>query len=169
MTRLALICGLATLAACAPQGPELNPMEARNAEIVRGVFRALETGDLAYLNKVFDPEGRVYLGLEARTRGGPFNTFAEAAAFPGALENVDVTVEELITEGDRVATQSVICGDHTKGPILGTPPTGKRICARYINVYELADGRITSNSVSVYADQIRNQLRGETAAEGPTP
>ena len=135
----------------------------RNKQIVLEVFEALGSEDLEALNRHFSGDGRSIIGLVERPRGGPHETFDEAAPFPGAMTDVSVEVEHILAEGDLVAVQSKICGDHAK-PLLGFAPTGKRLCARYLNLYALKDGVIVSNSVGVHRDQLRDQLRENAAA-----
>ena len=141
---------------------EQTDEEKRNTAIVLEVFEALGSDDLATLEKYFAQDGDVVIGLETRKRGGPYETFRDAAAFPGSLDNVEVDVERILAEGDEVAIQSKICGDHAE-PMLGFEPTRKRVCARYINLYALRDGVIVNNTVSVYRDQLREQLEANAA------
>lgn len=126
------------------------------------VFEALESADLNVLEQYFTTDGAVILGLETRERGGPYRTFREAAAFPGSLRNVTVEVEHILAEDDKIAIQSLICGEHAE-TILGFEPTGERLCSRYINLYVLEDETIISNSVSVYRDQLVEQLEANQA------
>ena len=118
----------------------------KNKELVLSVFVALEDGDLALLNKVFDPQGKSVIGSEVRERGGPFETFAGAAPFPASLDERDVKVESIFSEGNKVAIQSKICGIHAR-ELVGYKPTMKKICARYTNIYTIEDGRIIENVV----------------------
>lgn len=135
--------------------------EERNTEIVLEVFEALGSDDLATLERYFARDGDVVIGLETRKRGGPYSAFAEAAPYPGALDNVTVAVEKILAEDDAVAIQSRICGDHA-APLLGFAPTGKQVCARYLNLYVLKDGMIVSNTVGVLRDQLRAQLEANS-------
>ena len=146
---------LATIAGCAT-APE-SALEQRNKAIVLEVFAALESGDLATLERYFATDGAVIIGLTERQRGGPYATFREAAPFPGALSDVVIEVENIFADGDYVAIQSVICGNQVQ-PLLGIEATGKRLCSRYTNLYRLENGRIVSNTVGVYRDQLREQL-----------
>ena len=109
------------------------------------------------LEKHFDPDGEVTVGLDVRKRGGPFASFRDAAPFPGSLSEITVDVEHVLAEGDKVAIQTLICGRQTSA-MMGYEPTGKRLCSRYMNLYVFRDGRIISNTVSIYRDQVRNQL-----------
>lgn len=128
-----------------------------NKALVRDVFRALESGDLDTINRAFDPAGQSIIGTEIRPRGGPHKTFAEAAPFPAALDDRKITIEQLLAEGDMVAVRSQICGTHAR-PLSGFAPSGKTVCARYLNLYTFKDGRIVANAVGVDRSQMRQWL-----------
>lgn len=133
------------------------PTQSENKQIILDVFAAFETKDLDTLEKYFAQEGDIIIGLNSRKRGGPYTNFRDAAPFPGSLENVSVTIENIFAEGSNVAIQSVICGEHAV-ELLGYAPTGKQLCGRYTNLYLLKDGLIVSNTVGVYRDQLIEQL-----------
>lgn len=158
---LAAVATLAPVSALSAQTQTSE--EKRNTEIVLEVFEALGSDNLETLERYFAVDGDVVIGLNTRKRGGPYETFRDAAPFPGALDNVVIDIEHILAEGDKVAIQSRICGDHA-APLLGFEPTGKPLCARYINLYVLKDEKIINNSVSVYRDQLRDQL--EANAQG---
>ncbi|MEO1241477.1 MAG: ester cyclase [Pseudomonadota bacterium] len=163
MKKAFLVASILALSASPALGAnDQTPEEKRNTQIIVEVFDALESGALEPINRYFKPDGATVLGLEERVRGAPRATFQEAAPFPGALENVSVKIEHILAEGDKVAVQSLICGDHTK-PLLGFEPTGKQVCSRYLNLYILEDGLIVNNSVGVHRDQLRAQLEANAA------
>jgi steroid delta-isomerase-like uncharacterized protein len=68
-----------------------------------------------------------------------FREFARGvqAAFP----DLHVTVEETISEGDRVVLRWVARGTH-RGSFLGASPTGKDILVRGITLLRLSEGKI---------------------------
>src|SRR5882672_9623494 len=59
----------------------------------------------------------------------------------GAFPDVVVTEEDLIASGDRVVERSSAVATH-KGPMMGAPPTNKRIAWSEIHIYRLEDGKI---------------------------
>lgn len=143
-------------------GAHADSVAQANKAAVLAVFEAFETGDLATLERSFATDGVIMVGFQTRERGGPYTAFRDAAPFPGSLTEVEVEVETIFAEGDHVAIQSVICGNHA-APILGFAPTGKRLCGRYTNLYRLEDGVIVHNTVGVYRDQLREQLEANAA------
>jgi steroid delta-isomerase-like uncharacterized protein len=64
-----------------------------------------------------------------------------AATFRGAFPDWHSTVDELVTEGDRVAERWTGRGTHL-GELQGIPPTGKRVEAPGSVFYRIVGGKI---------------------------
>jgi steroid delta-isomerase-like uncharacterized protein len=62
------------------------------------------------------------------------------AAFP----DFRVTVENIMTEGDKVAVRWTVNGTHL-GPLMGIPPTGRSVTFVGITIHRLANGKIVEN------------------------
>ena len=58
-----------------------------------------------------------------------------------AFEHLNVTVEDMVAEGDRVAARFTARGVH-KGAFMGLPPTGKPITMTGIEIFRIKDGKI---------------------------
>src|SRR5207248_5341565 len=58
-----------------------------------------------------------------------------------AFSDFQHTIEDQITEGDKVVTRVTASGVHT-GDFLGIPPTGKRVTMTGIDLYRIAGGKI---------------------------
>lgn len=67
------------------------------------------------------------------------------------------TVEEIIAEGDRVVSRSVLRGSHT-GTWLGIPPTGKQIDIRMSVTHRIENAMIAEDWVLVEALGLFQQL-----------
>ncbi len=59
-----------------------------------------------------------------------------------AFSDLQVTVEDLISEGDKVAARLVVSGTHDKAPFAGQPPSGKRLTWGSFRFYRIADGQV---------------------------
>jgi len=59
------------------------------------------------------------------------------AAFP----DQQVTIEDLVAEGDKVAKQWSVKSTHT-GNFMGIPPTNKKISLSGITIYRIVDGKV---------------------------
>ena len=62
------------------------------------------------------------------------------AAFPDLV----ITVEDMITEGDKVACCVTIRGTH-KGDLKGMAPTGKQITMTGIEIHRIAGGKFVEH------------------------
>ena len=58
-----------------------------------------------------------------------------------AFEHLEVTVEDMVAEGDRVAARFTARGIH-KGTFMGRPATGKSITMTGIEIFRIENGRI---------------------------
>jgi len=66
------------------------------------------------------------------------------AMFRDAMPDVDVTIDELIADGDRAAVATTIRGTHT-GELLGMPATGRRLEVVGVDMVRVRDGRIVEH------------------------
>ena len=61
--------------------------------------------------------------------------------FRTGFPDMQVTVEDLVAEGDRVLVRNRAQGTHN-GAFLGIPPTGKPVDFAAMDLYRMADGKI---------------------------
>ncbi len=105
-------------------------------EVLSGIYEAINTGDLALLEKFVAPDyadhADGYRGVE------PFRQ--QIAAFRAGFPDLRVTVDDLLTDGDRFASRTTITGTHT-GSLMGMPPTGKRISVEAVDIGRIHDGQ----------------------------
>ena len=66
------------------------------------------------------------------------------AMFREALPDVEVTIDELVAEGDKVAIATTIAGTH-RGELMGIPPTGRRVSVMGLDLVRLRDGKIAEH------------------------
>ncbi|MGE3799078.1 MAG: ester cyclase [Thermomicrobiales bacterium] len=59
------------------------------------------------------------------------------AAFP----DIHYTIEDMIAEGDRIATRWTLQGTH-RSAFLGVPPTGKQVSVEGIHILRFEDGMV---------------------------
>ena len=64
-----------------------------------------------------------------------------ASMYRSAFPDVHVEIEDMIAEGDRVATRWVASGTH-EGELMGISPTGNRVTVAGTTIDRLADGQI---------------------------
>jgi predicted ester cyclase len=63
--------------------------------------------------------------------------------FRDALSELDVTVDEVVAEGDRVAVATTTTGRHD-GELFGVAPTGRRVAVTGIDLVRV-DGKIVEH------------------------
>jgi len=114
-------------------------------ELVRRLHAdGMETKDLAILDDYFAPDF-VSHNRPPELPGGVEGVKAFFAVFRDALPDVDVTVDELIGEGEWVAVATTTRGTHTGADLLGVPPSGRRVEVKGIDMVRVRDGRIVEH------------------------
>ncbi len=86
-----------------------------------------------------DPEGRVS-GIEGAKE--------EVGVYIAAFPDMEVSVDDLFAEGDRVAVRGTLRGTHA-GALAGIPPTGKAVTVPAIQTFRLVDGKIAEAWLSI--------------------
>jgi steroid delta-isomerase-like uncharacterized protein len=64
--------------------------------------------------------------------------------FFNAFPDLEVRVEDLIAEGDKVVMRATTTGTH-QGDFMGIPATGKKISYGEIHVLRMADGKMAEH------------------------
>ena len=72
---------------------------------------------------------------------GPEGVKAVVSMFRSGMPDLRVTIDEMIAEGDKVATRYTIEGTH-EGDLFGVPPTGRRVSIESITVERVSGGKI---------------------------
>uniref|UniRef100_Q01YM1 Ester cyclase n=1 Tax=Solibacter usitatus (strain Ellin6076) TaxID=234267 RepID=Q01YM1_SOLUE len=72
---------------------------------------------------------------------GPAEFKPFVAGIRGSIPDVHFQVEDILSEGDRVAVRILLRGTHT-GPGLGVAPTGGRVSIRGIIIVRVLNGQI---------------------------
>jgi steroid delta-isomerase-like uncharacterized protein len=79
------------------------------------------------------------------------------ASFLNAFPDCCVTIDDMIAEGDRVATKKTFTGTHTV-ELNGIPPTGRRVTIQYVDILRLRDGQIVEHWLSMDQMSFMQQL-----------
>jgi steroid delta-isomerase-like uncharacterized protein len=105
-------------------------------EVLNGIYEAVNTGDLALLDKFVAPgyteHSEGFQGVE------PFRQ--QVAAFRAAFPDLHVSIEDLLTDGDRFASRTTVTGTHT-GDLMGLPATGKHISVEAVDIGRVENGQ----------------------------
>jgi steroid delta-isomerase-like uncharacterized protein len=120
-------------------------MSEENKAIARRVYEIVSTGDFGRAEEIVDadaPDNELLPDDPPAKLIDTFKeTFSEArAAFP----DLSVTVENVVAEGDRVATRVIMRGTH-RGEFQGIAPTGKRVEVRAMDMFRISEGKIVEH------------------------
>jgi predicted ester cyclase len=103
--------------------------------------QANEAASLAAVDELFLPEGLCYGFPEPGSVIGRDGFKATVLQFRSAFSAIHVTVDDTITEGDKVAMRWTARMQHT-GAGLGIAPTSQPVTLTGISTMHLRDGRI---------------------------
>ncbi len=118
--------------------------EANKAIIRRYFDEVWNGGNLDLIDQFFAPD---YVNHSPSPGQGQGSAALKAliAMFRGAAPDLRITVDDLLAEGDRVASRWTARGTHTGEGLLGLPPTGRVIVGETIAIDRFADGRIVEH------------------------
>ncbi len=75
---------------------------------------------------------------------GPAAPRAFFEMFKAGFPDMQMTVDELIAEGDLVVGRATVTGTHN-GEFMGIPPTGKSFKVRAIDIVRVRDGKFVEH------------------------
>lgn len=79
------------------------------------------------------------------------------SGFLGAFPDVEVKINDMIAEGDKVAVAISSSGTHT-GDMPNHPATGKPYKTSSLSIFTLQDGKIVSHRIEFDAQTFRDQM-----------
>jgi steroid delta-isomerase-like uncharacterized protein len=96
-------------------------------------------GNIAVFDELFAAD---YLGHDpSGPMHGPEGFKQFYATYRTAFPDTHLTIEDQIAEGDTVASRWTATGTH-QGPLMGIPPSGKRVRVTGITISRYASGKI---------------------------
>ena len=105
-------------------------------EVLHGIYEAINTGKLALLDRFVAPgyveHSEGYQGVE------PFRQ--QVAAFRAAFPDLHVSIDDLLTHGDRFASRTTVTGTHA-GDLMGLAATGHRISVESVDIGRIHNGQ----------------------------
>jgi ketosteroid isomerase-like protein len=115
--------------------------EQENMAVVRRFFEmGPSSGDLGAADALLAPGFSLHTPLP--TPGPGIEAMNNVIiACRAAFHGLDVTIEDMMADGDRVTCRFTARGVHN-GEFMGLPPTGKRIAMTGIEIFRLRDRKI---------------------------
>lgn len=134
-------------------------LEAENKALVRRLLDELRDGwRPATIEKYFAPSYRRHLNATSPplTRE---DQRQRAMRLRVAFPDAQATIEDIFTEGDRVAYRLTIRGSHT-GDFLGVPASGRSVAVSFIAIVRIADGKLVEEWGGLDQPDLIRQMRG---------
>lgn len=127
-----------------PAQPDDRPHTRRSTEtdtaaMVRRFYEGMSTGDTGFADELIAPDHED-IPVMPGVGGGPQGYRDTVAFLRSVFPDLQMTVEDVIVDGDRVSVRSTARGTH-RGDFLGVPATGAQVTFAAFDVHHLADGR----------------------------
>jgi steroid delta-isomerase-like uncharacterized protein len=103
-----------------------------------GVF---EQGNIDLLDELLAPDYINHTPATPDLPTGPEGVKGVVTMFRSAMPDLRVVVEDMIAEGDKVATRYTLEGTH-EGELFGVPPTGQRLSIKSFTAERVSEGKI---------------------------
>jgi steroid delta-isomerase-like uncharacterized protein len=118
-------------------------IEENKALVRRFVDEVQSAGNIDAIDELCSPEfvnHSAPSGMPPNREGVKQVTAMFRQAFPDSY----FTVEDMIAEGDKVATHKTFHGTH-EGEFMGMPPTGRRVSMELIDIVRISEGRVVEH------------------------
>lgn len=129
------------------------------AALVRRAFEAFNAADVDACGEFLHDDFLINLmGAPYQMRGRAAwrqNMAVMQEAFPG----IQAEIEDLFSEGDRIAVRLTFRGTH-RGEFQGVPATGRHVEYTSIELYRTADGRLAEEWIASDIPTLMRQLTG---------
>lgn len=116
----------------------------QNKFIVLEMYNSFDQGNLDKIQELLAPNFLAHVpGVsEALNREAFMQSVLMAfrSAFPDGVHQF----EDVIAEGDKVATRGTFSGTH-RGELQGLPPTGKQITIPFFHIDRIVDGKLVEH------------------------
>ena len=114
----------------------------RNKRIVqRGYEEIWNKGDLAVADELVMPNYVRHEIGDPEDTGGLETLKESVVAIRKAFPDLRLVIEDIVAEGDRVATRSRFTGTH-KAELMGIPATGKKVDVMAFEIVRIENGKI---------------------------
>lgn len=147
----------------------VDPMstpENENKELVRQVFEEVwHEGNLDVIDEYFDDDYVAHTNQAPEPIHGPDEWKKTVSMFQTAFPDLEVTIEDIIAEGDKVVHRDRVNGTH-EGELMGIPATDAEVENQTIVIDRFEDGKIVETRTRDDALGLMQQL-GFVVVPGP--
>jgi len=133
-------------------------MSEQNKAIVRRLFEELwNKGNLSVADQLFSPNYAHHDPSTPDFGRGPESERKRATLYHTAFPDLQLTIEDIIAEGETVMTRWSCHGTH-KGDLSGIAPTGKQFTISGVTIARLTNGKLAEGYVNWDALGLMQQL-----------
>jgi steroid delta-isomerase-like uncharacterized protein len=118
-------------------------MSEQNKSIVRAIYEVINTGDFSKVDQLIAPDAVDHEAPPGAPRG-PAVLKEFVTTFRAAFPDLKISAEDMIADGDKVASRAVMRGTH-KGEFMGVPATGKKFEIAGIDIIRFAGGKVVEH------------------------
>lgn len=113
-----------------------------NKAIMRRYFEGgWEQGNLELLDELLAADYVNHNPATPELPTGPEGVKGVVSMFRSGMPDLKVIIEDMLAEGEKVATRYTLEGTH-EGELFGVPPTGKRLSIESMTIERVSEGRI---------------------------
>jgi len=109
--------------------------------VMRRFWEVWEQGNIDLLDELLAPEYINHTLATPDLPPGPEGVKEVVSMFHSAMPDLRVVVEDMIAEGDKVATRYALEGTH-KAELFGATPTGRQLSIKSMTVERVSEGKI---------------------------
>lgn len=110
-------------------------------EIIRLFVEFINSGNMEIGKRIIDPEVIFYAPTSTKPMRGLEGYVQVLNMMRAAMPDVHWTVEETITEGNKILVRFTMSGTQT-GPLMNMPASGKSVKVIAMNIYEIQNEKI---------------------------
>ena len=134
-----LAAALMVVVACQPNCT--SDLERNKLIVQRAYEEVWNQGNVDLVDELVMPDYTRHEIGDPEDTGGiePFK--ASVVAIRAAFPDLELIIEDIVAEGDRVATRSRFTGTH-QGELMGIPATNRRVDVTAFEIVRIQDGKI---------------------------
>jgi steroid delta-isomerase-like uncharacterized protein len=111
------------------------------AEFIKRFVEFINSASEKLAHELVSPDAIFHVPGHPEPMVGPAGYLMIVGMMRGGFPDIQWTLEEQISEGDRVAARFTMRGTH-RGQFMGVPPTEKPIIVQALNIYHLTNDQI---------------------------
>jgi steroid delta-isomerase-like uncharacterized protein len=129
----------------------------RNRDAVKAFFEQVwNAGDVGQAQRFLAPNFVSHNGFGVDI-SGPEEYARSVTAFRAAFADFHTTIEDVISEGDRVVVRGTDRATHS-AEFMGYPPSGRQLVSTWIEIFRLENGKAAEGWLEADTKRFLDQL-----------